>query len=74
MQRSLCESHAGLKAELLQRPAAPGEPTLTLMETYTLEPLGIGAALQARIEAEAQAALARWIEGPRHTEVFAACA
>jgi hypothetical protein len=34
----------------------------------------VSAPLQAAIEAEARAALAPWLRGERHAEVFVACA
>ena len=49
----------------------------TWMETYLIDPCidaaGVSAALQAEIEAAAQA-LTPFLSGSRHTEVFIACA
>ena len=61
-QRSLCERHAGLKAELLRRPELrAGEATL--MEVYG----PLDKALAAVIEAEAHALLPGL---QRHVETF----
>jgi hypothetical protein len=71
MQTELRERHPGLQARLLRRPeAANGRHTW--METYS-SPDGIDSALQAAIETAALA-LTPWIDGPRHTEEFDACA
>ena len=64
-----------LNARLLHRPdEADGQQTW--METYALdpraEPIGIGADLQAEIEARA-ARLVTKIAGSRHVEAFVAC-
>jgi hypothetical protein len=83
MQQALRAAHPNLQARLLQRPGpvTPGPsdpagvaPRLTWMETYAC-PVGPGldASLQAAIE-EAAKALAPWLAGPRHTEVFVPCA
>lgn len=76
MQACLCERHPALRARLLQRPAEPAA-LQTWMEAYSADtaalPGGVDAALQAEI-ATASLALAAWIDGPRHTEVFVACA
>ena len=63
--------YTGLSARLLRRPAEENGRQ-TWMETYA-SPDGITDAMQSRIESEARA-LAPLIDGPRHTEVFIACA
>lgn len=70
MQARLCARHPALQARLLRRP--PSGPATTWMEVYAA-PGGVDEALAADIEAEA-AALGPWLEGPRHVEVFHACA
>jgi hypothetical protein len=60
-----------LSARLLRRPAE-ANGSQTWMETYA-SPDGITDAMQTRIESEALV-LAPLIDGPRHTEVFVACA
>jgi hypothetical protein len=60
-----------LNARLLRRPAEENG-SQTWMETYA-SPDGISDAMQTRIESEALM-LAPLIDGPRHTEVFVACA
>ena len=60
-----------LNARLLRRPAEENGPQ-TWMETYA-SPDGVSDAMQTRIESEALM-LAPLIDGPRHTEVFVACA
>jgi len=76
LQARLIEQHLGLVARLLRRPET-NDGTQTWMETYAIDPghapEGVSAALQAAIEAEA-CALLPLLEGPRHTEVFLACA
>ncbi|MEP7294726.1 MAG: DUF4936 family protein [Burkholderiales bacterium] len=71
LQAALREQVPGLRARLLCRDDRPGEPQ-TWMETYAA-PGGIDAATHARIEAQA-VALLPMIDGPRHTEMFTACA
>ncbi|HEY0859249.1 MAG TPA: DUF4936 family protein [Albitalea sp.] len=78
-QRRLRERHPGLTARLLRRPDDPTAQaddrqtdTQTWMEIYSFEG-GISAALQADIDAEA-AALAPFLRGTRHIEVFVPCA
>lgn len=71
MQTELRVRHPGLQARLLRRPEA-ADGLHTWMETYS-SPDGIDDALQAAIE-DAALSLAPWIEGPRHTERFDACA
>ena len=76
MHAALCERHPGLRARLLERPFEPGAAR-TWMETYRadceLHPGGVDETLQADIAAAALA-LSAWTDGPRHTEVFIACA
>jgi Domain of unknown function (DUF4936) len=76
MQAQLQAAHPQLVARLLQRDDAQGG-LHTWMETYRTEPhrdaAGIGVELQAAIESAA-IAVAPFIAGPRHTEVFVACA
>ena len=74
LQAGLAQSHPGLCGALLQRPEAdPATGQRTLMEIYE-SPGGIDAALQAQIAQAADALLAPWFIGPRHVEVFEACA
>jgi len=61
-----------LRCELLQRPDAAGAD-VTLMETYR-RAAGFDAPARRRIEDLAGAALAPWLIGPRHLEVFEPCA
>lgn len=76
MQTQLRARHPELIARLLCR-ADSGGGDQTWMETYAADPArapqGIGVALQAAID-EAARALQPWQVGPRHTEVFVACA
>jgi Domain of unknown function (DUF4936) len=76
LQARLSEQHPGLIARLLRRPETR-DGTQTWMEAYAVDaahaPVGIDASLQAAIEAEA-VTLQPWLDGPRHTEVFVACA
>ena len=76
LQSVLRARNAGLLTRLLRRPVA-SDGLSTWMEVYAMdaavEPAGVSTALQADIEREAARQLAR-IEGPRHVEVFIACA
>ena len=73
LQRRLREEHAGLQARLLRRPELHNGFE-TWMETYSCNGQGgVTPAQQAAIESAA-AALSACIAGPRHTEVFIACA
>ncbi len=76
-QAQLRATHPGLVARLLVRGDEPGNGQ-TWMETYStrpeLLPLGIDATLQAQIAREAEQLLAPLLDGPRHVEVFHACA
>ncbi len=74
---ALGELHAqwvlqGLRCELLRR-AEDKAAVVTLMETYRAAD-GVDASWQERIQREANAGLAPWLIGPRHIEVFEACA
>jgi hypothetical protein len=66
----------GLLTRLLRRPVA-SDGLSTWMEVYAMdaevEPAGVSTSLQADIEREAALHLTR-IEGPRHVEIFVACA
>ena len=76
LQAALRTKTPGLLTRLLRRPVASDGFT-TWMEVYAMdavvEPAGVGASLQADIEREAERHLTR-IAGPRHVEVFVACA
>ena len=76
LQASLREIHPGLVARLLRRPEDV-DASQTWMETYATDPrrdpAGVSPQLQAAIEAQAGAMLPP-LAGPRHTEVFVACA
>ena len=76
LQAHLMATHPGLAARLLRRPEEAGGMQ-TWMETYAIDPRhapgGISDELQAAIETES-AALLPLLDGPRHTEVFVACA
>lgn len=76
LQADLRAANPGLVVRLLRRPAQTGG-TETWMETYAIEsvvdPAGVSAALESAIEAQAARRLT-CIEGPRHVEVFLACA
>lgn len=76
MQRRLCSEVPGLEARLLRRPAPAADDTVTWMETYRLvTPAGAAdAGWQARVQAAAAQALAPWVVGERHLEVFEPCA
>lgn len=70
LRQHLLAAHLGLAAELLRRPGVQGGH-ITLMETYA-HPQGVGDALAGLIEQHAAAALAPWLQGPRHVERFEA--
>ena len=76
MQARLRREHPGLNARLLCRPESV-DGLHTWMETYATDPMQRGvdvvAAARRSIDAEA-AGLVSLIEGPRHMEVFVACA
>lgn len=72
LQARLMAQHAGLIARVLRRPEEPGG-LQTWMETYAIAGVGIDPTLQAAIDTEALTLLPL-LDGPRHTEVFVACA
>jgi len=74
MQAQLRAESPALVTRLLRRPG-DNDGLQTWMETYSapLTSDGVTPTLQARIEAQALV-LAPLIAGPRHTEVFVACA
>ena len=72
LRTALLAAHPGLIAELLRRPGQQGGH-ITLMETYA-RPNGVDNALAGLIEQRAAAALAPWLQGPRHVEHFEALA
>ncbi|MEP7100519.1 MAG: DUF4936 family protein [Burkholderiales bacterium] len=76
LQARLTAQHPGLTARLLRRPEST-EGVQTWMETYAIDPrhapAGIGPELQAAIDTQALTLLPL-LEGPRHAEVFVACA
>ena len=75
-QAELKSRHPALRARLLRR-ADGTDGEQTWMETYATDPLtdgiGITQSMQADIEASARA-LAPFVQGVRHTEVFIASA
>ncbi|HEV7912574.1 MAG TPA: DUF4936 family protein [Albitalea sp.] len=76
-QARLRHRHPGLTARLLRRPDEPQAPQ-TWMEIYAYDPQrGVPAAISPQLEAEIAEeakALAPFITGARHTEVFIPCA
>lgn len=76
LQQQWCADHPGARAAVLQR-SEPDRITLTLMEIYApapgQAPQALEPALQA-LQATATDALAPWLHGPRHLEVFEPCA
>jgi Domain of unknown function (DUF4936) len=76
LQAQLQSLHPQLRPRLLRR-TDEVDGAQTWMETYSTDamrdPAGITAELQAAIETLAQP-LAPLLDGPRHTEVFIACA
>ena len=76
LQADLRNAHPGLRARWLRRPAE-ADAAQTWMEIYAVDPsvapLGIDADLEQAIAASAARCLTA-IEGPRHVEVFLACA
>lgn len=70
-----CDADPALACELMQRVEGDGDDKVglvTLMEVYRRS-VGVAPPWQQRIEHEAQAALAHWLVGERHREVFAPC-
>ena len=76
MQTFLRAAHPGLRARWLRQPAEAGDMQ-TWMETYAVDPgvapEGIDSSLEQAIESAAAERLTG-IAGPRHVEVFLACA
>ena len=68
LQIGLRTAHPGLQAALLRRPGLQ-DGHVTLMETYS-HPGGLPANWQAAISQTAQHALAPWLHGQRHQELF----
>lgn len=69
LQAQLRNDIAGLDARVLLRDGAPAQGQDTLMEIYR-HPDGIGAALEQRINHQAENALAPFLASPRTVEVF----
>lgn len=67
-QRGLMQQHPQLTAEAFRRADDAGG-VATLMETYAA-PGGIDMALRHEIDAAVTPAVAAWLTGPRHVEVF----
>lgn len=66
----LMARHAGLSSRLLRRPeASEGDITLMEVHRYTAASGGIDAQLLQAIE-RAGSAMAPWLRGQRHVEVF----
>jgi len=76
LQADLRSAHPGLRARWLRRPVEP-DVTETWMEIYAVDPAiapdGIDADLEQAIASTAACRLTG-IDGPRHVEVFLACA
>jgi hypothetical protein len=74
-QRELRAAHAQLLVRLLKRPVADAESKETWMEAYAMASGApdVADALLAELSA-GPASLSRLIDGPRHAEVFIACA
>lgn len=76
-QSGLRQAFPELRTRLLRRAEETSDGRQTWMETYATDPMqtpqGISAALEARINQNAQA-LRPFIDGTRHTEAFVACA
>lgn len=66
LQQRMRECDPDLDARLLRR--AEGDES-TVMEIYAA-PHGIDAERRRRLQEEGDAALAPWLDGPRHLEVF----
>jgi Domain of unknown function (DUF4936) len=73
LQQQLRAQHPGLSATLMRREDVH-DGACTLMEIYAARGDGIGEELQRSIEAAAARDLASIETGPRHVEVFEACA
>jgi len=75
-QRALRARHPVLRCRLLRRPAAEDD-TLTWMEIYACDDAQLSIAAGTALGAELSAgtpAIAGWIDGQRHVEVFVGCA
>ena len=74
MHTALRDAHPGLEARLLRRSGGPTESAQTWMETYARPAMsaGVDAALQQAIDDSATEALAAFVDGSRHVEVFEA--
>jgi Domain of unknown function (DUF4936) len=72
-QSTLCAEYPALRCAAYQRSDVPADEA-TVMESYALEAAragdGIDEALQQHIDAAGRIALARWLHGQRHVEVF----
>jgi len=73
LHRDWQREEPALGCELMQRVDDGSPEQATLMEIYR-HAGGVAPAWQQRIEREARAALAPWLAGERHVEVFAPCA
>lgn len=75
-QAQLRQRHPALRTRLLRRPDKTDD-LQTWMEIYSTDPMrepqGVDPILDHDIETAASA-LSPWLAGPRHTEVFLACA
>lgn len=69
MQTRLRDRFPGLNTSLLRRPEVAAD-RVTMMEVYALPECEPDGPIAAAIEEQATAALARWIDGPRHVERF----
>jgi hypothetical protein len=70
----LMQRYPALKTRLLHRAESPLDTWMEIFSTDpTLAPQGVDEAMQASIEAGAEA-FGPWISGPRHLEVFFSCA
>jgi len=73
LQDAMGRRHPGLQCALYLR-QDPSAASATLMETYAMDTgvaaEGLAPALQEEIEAAAGQALAKWLRGTRHVEVF----
>ena len=67
--QALRKAHPGLQARLMRRADEAGDKT-TFMETYSAQPGDVSTALQAAIEAQAEATFAALGHPARHVEAF----
>lgn len=72
LQNELRLAHPGLQTRVLCRTDSVTQ-VQTWMEVYRMDPSGVSAHVQADIHSRAHA-LAPWIDGQRHVEVFVPCA